>query len=182
MTKISFVCPIFNKKKYLKIVLSSIKKQVGSFEKEYIFIDDGSTDGSLEYLKKKTQKWKNTTILSQKNRGPAIATQYGISRATGDYIKLVGGDDIMAPYCCEILLKTILKRKSVAAFSSYKLLQNYNDISFEKNAIENFRFLENPLTAAITSSFSGTTPNLYCNKTIQKSGGGTEIYTGNPNF
>ena len=56
MTKISFVCPIFNKKKYLKIVLSSIKKQVGSFEKEYIFIDDGSTDGSLEYLKKKTQK------------------------------------------------------------------------------------------------------------------------------
>ena len=171
MTKISFVCPIFNKKKYLKIVLSSIKKQVGSFEKEYIFIDDGSTDGSLEYLKKKTQKWKNTTILSQKNRGPAIATQYGINRATGDYIKLVGGDDIMAPYCCEILLKTILKKKSVAAFSSYKLLQSYNNISFEKNAIENFRFLENPLTAAITSSFSGTTPNLYCNKTIQKSGG-----------
>ena len=75
MTKISFVCPIFNKKKYLKIVLSSIKKQVGSFEKEYIFIDDGSTDGSLEYLKKKIQKWKNTKILSQKNRGPEIATQ-----------------------------------------------------------------------------------------------------------
>ena len=116
MTKISFVCPIFNKKKYLKIVLSSIKKQVGSFEKEYIFIDDGSTDGSLEYLKKKTQKWKNTTILSQKNRGPAIATQYGISRATGDYIKLVGGDDVMAPYCCEILLKTILKKKICSSF------------------------------------------------------------------
>ena len=58
MTKISFVCPIFNKKKYLKLVLSSIKKQVGSFEKEYIFIDDGSTDGSLEYLKKKLKSGK----------------------------------------------------------------------------------------------------------------------------
>ena len=121
MTKISFVCPIFNKKKYINHVLSSIKRQVGSFKKEYIFINDGSTDGSLEYLRKQTQKWKNTLILTQKNKGPAVATQVGINRAKGDYIKLVGGDDIMAPYCCEILLKTILKKKSVAAFSSYKL-------------------------------------------------------------
>tara|TARA_B100000963_G_C22576853_1_gene648851 strand:+ start:89 stop:1024 length:936 start_codon:yes stop_codon:yes gene_type:complete len=174
MTKISFVCPIFNKKKYINLVLSSIKRQVGSFEKEYIFINDGSTDGSLEYLKKQTQKWKNTLILTQKNKGPAVATQVGINRAKGDYIKLVGGDDIMSPYCCEILLKTILKKKSVAAFSSYKLLQNYNNISFETNIVKNFRFLENPLAATIASSFSGTTPNLYCNKTIQKFGGCNE--------
>ena len=171
MTKISFVCPIFNKKKYINLVLSSIERQVGSFEKEYIFINDGSTDGSLEYLKKKTQKWRNTLILSQKNRGPAIATQVGINRAKGDYIKLVGGDDIMAPNCCEILLKTILKKNSVAAFSAYKLLKSYDNISFEKNIIKNFRFLENPLEATISSSFSGTTPNLYCNKAIQKFGG-----------
>ena len=171
MTKISFVCPIFNKKKYINHVLSSIQRQVGSFEKEYIFINDGSTDGSLEYLKKKTQKWKNTLILTQKNRGPAIATQVGISRAKGDYIKLVGGDDIMAPYCCEILLKSILKKRSVAAFSSYKLLQSYNNISYETNIIQNLRFLENPLAATIASSFSGTTPNLYCNNAIQKFGG-----------
>ena len=66
MTKISFVCPIFNKKKYLKIVLSSIKKQVGSFEKEYIFIDDGSTDGSLDYLKKKLKNGKIQQFLVRK--------------------------------------------------------------------------------------------------------------------
>ena len=53
MLKISFVCPIFNKKKYLPLVLPSIKNQVGDFEKEFIFINDGSNDGSLEYLKKK---------------------------------------------------------------------------------------------------------------------------------
>ena len=49
MTKVSYVCPIFNKKKYLEKVLDSIKKQTGNFQKEYIFIDDGSRDGSLEY-------------------------------------------------------------------------------------------------------------------------------------
>ena len=66
MTKISFVCPIFNKKKYLNFVLSSIKKQVGSFEREYIFIDDGSTDGSLEYLKKKQKSGKTHQFTVRK--------------------------------------------------------------------------------------------------------------------
>ena len=51
MTKISFVCPIYNKKKYLNSVLNSIKSQLGSFDQEYIFINDGSNDGSLEFIK-----------------------------------------------------------------------------------------------------------------------------------
>ena len=57
MTKVSYVCPIFNKKKYLEKVLDSIKKQTGNFQKEYIFIDDGSRDGSLN-IAKKTEEWK----------------------------------------------------------------------------------------------------------------------------
>ncbi len=171
MTKVSYVCPIFNKKKYLEKVLDSIKKQTGNFQKEYIFIDDGSRDGSLEYLKKKTEEWKNKLILKQKNKGPASATQAGISLATGDYVKLVGGDDVMAPFCTEILLKTINKKKSVAAFSSYKLLENFNKIKYEECNIKRIKTINNPLLNTVKSSFSGTTPNLYCNKAIKKSNG-----------
>ena len=171
MIKISFVCPVFNKKKYLKDVLSSIKNQTGEFEKEYIFVNDGSTDGSLDLIKKNTASWKNTIILNQSNSGPAGATQLGISRAKGDYIKLVGGDDVMAPFCSEILLKTITKKKSVAAFSSYKLLSSYKKINYENANIKNFRIIKTPLLETVRSSFSGTTPNLYCNKSIKKTGG-----------
>ena len=71
MTKISFICPVFNKEKYLPKVLESIKNQVGDFKKEYIFINDGSTDNSLELLKEVTKKWKNTTIINQTNKGPS---------------------------------------------------------------------------------------------------------------
>ena len=47
MTKISFISPsVFNKEKYLPKVLESIRNQVGDFKKEYIFINDGSTDNS----------------------------------------------------------------------------------------------------------------------------------------
>ena len=171
MVKVSFVCPIYNKKKYLPYVLKSIKEQKGSFEKEYIFINDGSQDGSLEYLKKSTSKWKNIQIINQTNKGPASATQLGIIRAKGDFIKLVGGDDIMAPFCTKLLLTMIKKYNTVAVFSKYELLDNYKNINYQNDLVKNFRILNKPLLKTIKSSFSGTTPNLFCNKSIKISGG-----------
>ena len=46
MSSVSFVVPVFNKSLYLKPVINSLKSQKGDFDKEYIFIDDGSTDDS----------------------------------------------------------------------------------------------------------------------------------------
>ena len=59
----------------------------------------------------------------------------------------------MAPFCSEILLKTITKKKSVAAFSSYKLLRSYKKINYENAYIKNFRILKNPLLETVRSSF-----------------------------
>ena len=56
MSSVSFVVPVFNKSLYLKHVVNSISSQKGDFDKEYIFIDDGSTDDSLKILKKETRK------------------------------------------------------------------------------------------------------------------------------
>ncbi len=64
MVKVSYVCPIYNKSTYLKKVLNSIKNQSGSFEKEYIFIDDGSYDSSYQNLEKITKNWKNIKIFN----------------------------------------------------------------------------------------------------------------------
>ena len=64
MVKVSFVCPIFNKEKYLPNVLNALKNQKGEFKKEYVFVNDGSQDNSLECLKSITKKWKNTKIIS----------------------------------------------------------------------------------------------------------------------
>ena len=172
MVKVSFVCPIYNKSSYLDIVLRSIKQQNGTYEKEYIFINDGSEDSSLSKLKKITKKWSNVKVLTQHNLGPANATQKGIDLASGDYIKLVGGDDIMSPDCTSILLKAIKKKKSVAVFSNYSLLKSYNKIEFPGNKkIVNFRIIINPIIDTIQSSFSGTTPTLYDHRAIKKSNG-----------
>ena len=46
MTSVSFIVPVFNKSSFLKYIIESIKNQKGILKKEYIFIDDGSTDDS----------------------------------------------------------------------------------------------------------------------------------------
>ena len=177
MPKISYVCPVYNKIFYLERVLNAISSQIGDYDKEYIFVDDGSTDGSLNFIREKTKKWKNTTILSQENKGPALATQNGIKRSKGDFLKLVGGDDIMAPNCTQILLEVIKKTKSVAVFSKYKLFKKFDEIKFKKGKFENLYTIKNPIEKTLVSNFSGTTPNLYDNKFVKKSGGcNTKIF------
>ena len=47
MVKLVLFAQFLIKSEYLEEVLNSIKTQVGSFDKEYIFIDDGSEDASL---------------------------------------------------------------------------------------------------------------------------------------
>ena len=171
MVKISFVCPIFNKEKYLPFVLDALKNQKGDFEKEYIFVNDGSQDDSLECLRSITKKWKNTKIINQSNKGPASATQRGIDFSKGDYIKLLGGDDVMSENCTKILLEVIKNNNSVAVFSRYKLIKYLNKLEFNDQVPLNLKILKDPLKKTILSCYSGTAPNLYCHKAIKKSGG-----------
>ena len=51
MSSVSFVIPVFNKEKYLTYVLDSLHNQTGSFKREFIFINDGSTDGVITAVK-----------------------------------------------------------------------------------------------------------------------------------
>ena len=66
MTSVSFVIPVFNKSKFLNSVINSVKSQKGNFKKEYIFIDDGSTDDSYKILKEETKNLKNCKLLNKK--------------------------------------------------------------------------------------------------------------------
>ena len=53
MSSVSFIIPVYNKEKYLNAVLNSLFNQIGTFKREFIFINDGSTDKSLEIINSK---------------------------------------------------------------------------------------------------------------------------------
>tara|TARA_Y100001968_G_scaffold14785_1_gene11898 strand:+ start:1353 stop:2291 length:939 start_codon:yes stop_codon:yes gene_type:complete len=172
--KVSFICPVFNKLKFLPRVTKGIFDQIGSFDREYIFIDDGSQDGSLDEIKKLTKKKKSVKIISHDNRGPAFSTQRGIQFAKGDYIKLIGGDDYIFPKCTSVLLEGLKKTNTVAIFSNYILedyLQKKVDDKLCKTKLSNLRKIIKPTNETLLRCFSGTSPTLYCHKAIKKSDG-----------
>lgn len=99
MSGVSFIVTIYNKRLYLPAVLAGLAEQDGLAEAEFLFVDDGSTDGSLALLEAALAEPAmapvagRARILSQPNRGPAHATNRGIDLATMRWIKLVDGDD-----------------------------------------------------------------------------------------
>jgi glycosyltransferase involved in cell wall biosynthesis len=96
-TAVSFVLTVYNKCRYLADVLASVGAQEGDFEREVIVVDDGSTDGSRELLESLGPHLPGFHLIAQPNRGPSIATNRGLAAASMPLIKLLDGDDLLAP-------------------------------------------------------------------------------------
>ena len=50
MSGVSFIVTVFDKRDYLPRVVDALARQVGPFEREFIFVDDGSSDGSAALI------------------------------------------------------------------------------------------------------------------------------------
>lgn len=91
---ISIIVPVYNSGKYLKECIDSILNQT-YLDFEAIFIDDGSTDNSIDIIKLFAENDSRIRFLSQKNAGPSCARNNGIRNANGEYIVFVDSDDII---------------------------------------------------------------------------------------
>jgi glycosyltransferase involved in cell wall biosynthesis len=102
---ITIITIVFNNVSHIQKTLNSIYKQQNS-NYELIVIDGGSTDGTLDIIKK--NKKKINFWISEKDRGIYDAFNKGIKYAKGDYIGFVNSDDILMPKAIKILTKYIL--------------------------------------------------------------------------
>ena len=98
MTGVSFIVTLCNKTAFLPRVAAALARQTGDFAREFVFVDDGSTDGSAELVARLTSAWCDPVlILRQRNRGASSATNAGALRASQPWLKLVDGDDLLVP-------------------------------------------------------------------------------------
>lgn len=104
---VSFIVPVYNKAPWLPAVLAGLQRQSGDFAREYVFVDDGSTDGSLALIRAITSGWPDTRIITQANAGSAAATNAGIRAARLPFIKFCDADDILLPDATERLLAAL---------------------------------------------------------------------------
>jgi len=97
--KLSVIVPAYNEEKIIDKILSSLKKQtVKDFE--LIVVDDCSSDNTFKIAKKYAK-----VVKTNKNSGPAIATNLGIKKASGEIIAFTDADCIAAEDWVENILK-----------------------------------------------------------------------------
>ena len=92
MVKISVIIPVYNDEKRLHKSIGSVLSQTFK-DIEIICVDDGSTDNSLDVLNEFSQQYDFIRVFSQKNQGAAIARNYALSKANGEYIAFLDADD-----------------------------------------------------------------------------------------
>ena len=92
--KISIIIPVYNTKEYLPECLDSILTQ-GFEDYEVIIVDDGSTDGSLDVIKKYCDKYNNVKLMEQRNSGASSARNNGLLNSSGEYVLFVDSDDFL---------------------------------------------------------------------------------------
>ena len=98
-TKISVIVPTYNARDYLMNAVNSVINQDFGFENiELILIDDNSSDGTKEVLKKLSEEYENIkTIFLEENSGsPSKPRNIGIRNAKSKYIMFLDNDD---SYC-----------------------------------------------------------------------------------
>lgn len=91
MNKVSIIIPIYNAENTIERCLESVVNQEYK-NIEIILVNDGSTDNTENVIKNNFQD-KRIKYYKQKNSGVSVARNYGISKATGEYIFFIDADD-----------------------------------------------------------------------------------------
>jgi len=112
---ISFIIPSYNNLKHLKNVYASIQKHAP--QAEVILLDDGSNDGTWEWMKEVEILPNNQTriIRSEERVGHTILYDKGIELATNDIVGILHADMILGPNYIENLIKHLEPGKVVCA-------------------------------------------------------------------
>ncbi|HLC66576.1 MAG TPA: glycosyltransferase family 2 protein [Candidatus Nanoarchaeia archaeon] len=122
--KLSIIVLNWNGKQFLKDCFTSIGKQTSRRNFETLFVDNGSNDGSVEYVRKYFP-WVKVHALP-KNVGFAKGNNYGIAQAKGEWIFTLNNDTKLDPSCIAHLLAAIRKNeKSPEKIGMYSIKMRF---------------------------------------------------------
>lgn len=129
--KISIVVPVYNVEEFLPRCVESILKQ--SYKNlEILLIDDGSTDNSGTLCDNYAKNNQNIRVYHKKNGGLSDARNYGIEKATGNYIAFIDSDDYIAEDYCKILYNNLIKYEADISICAFIKTDGKND-NIEEN-------------------------------------------------
>ncbi|MFW6131992.1 MAG: glycosyltransferase family 2 protein [Candidatus Aminicenantaceae bacterium] len=126
---LSIIIPVFNEQKTIKEIISRVQAVDIGLKKEIIIVDDYSSDGSRETLKK-INRDNIKVYFHSKNQGKGAALQTGFSKAKGDIIIIQDADLEYNPQDYPRLLRPILDGRADAVYGSRFLGEEHRVLFF----------------------------------------------------
>lgn len=112
--KISVIIPVYNVEQYLDECIQSLQSQTyRNFEA--IFVNDGSTDNSLEILERYAAEDTRLKVFSKKNEGLSATRNVALEKVNGNYIFLLDSDDFISPDLFESAMHQFSKDSQIDA-------------------------------------------------------------------
>lgn len=131
MIKFSVIVPVYNSEKYLKKCLDSLVNQ-NFLNTEIIIVNDGSTDNSEKIVKEYMDKYNNICLYSITNHGQAYARNYGLKKASGEYVSFVDSDDYVDKNLYYEINEKLKNKKFDIVLFNYFAVNTNGNILFNK--------------------------------------------------
>lgn len=170
---VSIIVTVFNKEEFIEETLNSICKQMRTSH-QLIIVDDGSKDQSIKIINAliNKNKKKNIKLIKKKNEGPSIAINKALKFVDYSFIKLVDGDDIIAPYAISYMKKEMEKLNIDLLYGDWKWVKKpkefkFEDISFSSDT----KVLTNSLEKFLLGGWGGSSNLMVKTQTLLKIGG-----------
>lgn len=162
--KISVIVAVYNTEKYLDRCIESLLNQTYK-NIELVIVEDCSTDSSRKLLKKYKGNKNIKVFYNRENRGLSYSRNYGLKKATGDFIGYIDSDDYVEPDYYEKLMSSIKDNKSDIAICDIKLVDE------QTNKIQRCKCYANDFDvySVVNNGFAASACNkLFKRKNIEK--------------
>jgi len=135
--KISVIVPVYNVENYLEKCLNSLVNQTLE-EIEILVINDGSTDGSQKIIDDFQRKFpQKIKAFSKENGGLSDARNFGIDRATGEFLAFVDSDDSVSEVMMEEMYHLAIKNKAELVICNLQKVDENGNVTQKLTQIPN---------------------------------------------
>ncbi|MCY6488966.1 glycosyltransferase family 2 protein [Leptolyngbya sp. GGD] len=105
---LSVVIPTYNRKPILEKCLRAMERQTFA-DYEIVVVDDGSTDGTVEWLQSHAADFPHVRLFCQNHGGAAGARNYGVEQAKGDTIVFIDSDLVVTDVFLQSHVETLIQ-------------------------------------------------------------------------
>ncbi len=102
--KVTVVTPSYNQAAFIERTIESVLSQRGDFELEYLVVDGGSRDGTLDIVRRYEGRLR---FVSEPDGGQSDAINKGFSLTTGEVLAWLNSDDVYAPGALGAVVRTL---------------------------------------------------------------------------